>query len=150
MSPNGSGIAATAVSWGRRLAAAVPGSRPSRWPASDREDPRRWRAVTVNLSPDEVEIPEPLTALGDAIEIRTRPAPGDKGTEIHARLTNHRSDGVDHKDALETLRQALRESKQLLEFGWIHHANANRTSEPTALNAPLREATKHAEGSGRL
>ena len=150
MSPNGSGIAATAVSLGRRLAKAVPGSRPGRWPASDRQDPRRWRAVTVNLSPDEVEIPEPLIALGDAVEIRTRPAPGDKGTEIHARLTGDRSDGIDDKDALETLRQALRESKHLLEFGWIHHANVNRTSEPTALNAPLREATEHAEGSGRL
>ena len=147
---NGSGLAATAVSWGRKLVKAVPGSRPSGWPASARQDPHRWRAVTVNLSPDRVEIPAPLRDLGDAVEIRTRPAPGDKGTEIHARLTGDRSDGIDGKDALETLRQALRESKQLLEFGWIHHANVNRTSEPTVLNAPLREATEHAEGSGRL
>lgn len=150
MSSIGTGIAATAVSWGRKLAGAVPGSRPSGWPASGRQDPRRWRAVTVALNPDQVEIPAPLRDLGDAIEVRTRPAPGDRGTEIHARLTGDRSEAIDGRDALEALRQALRESKQLLEIGWIHHANVNRTSHPTPLNAPLREATEHAQGSGRL
>ena len=150
MSRNGSGLAATAVSWGHRLARAVPGSRPSGWPASGREDPRRWRSVTVYKEPGEIGIPAPLRDLGDAVEIRTRPAPGGRGTEIHARLTGDRSDGVDGKEALEVLRQALRESKQLLEIGWIHHANVNRTSEATPLNAPLRETTEHAQGSGRL
>jgi hypothetical protein len=42
--------------------------------------PDRWHTVTVNRPPEEVapegRLPEPLAALGDTIEVRTRPAPG--------------------------------------------------------------------------
>jgi hypothetical protein len=51
---------------------------------------RRMFAVTVNLPPDQVgrdgQLPAPLARLGDAVEIELRPAPGDRGTELIARL----------------------------------------------------------------
>jgi hypothetical protein len=49
----------------------------------------RWHAITVNLPPEDVsqggQLPGPLAELGDRIEVQIRPAPGDRGTEIHAR-----------------------------------------------------------------
>jgi hypothetical protein len=45
-----------------------------------RETRDRWHALTINRPPEEVapegRLPEPLAALGDTIEVRTRPAPG--------------------------------------------------------------------------
>ena len=53
-------------------------------------DPRRWLAVTVNRVPSDLlpggSPPAPLAELGDAIEVQVRPAPGDKGAELAARL----------------------------------------------------------------
>lgn len=40
----------------------------------------RWHSVTVNRPPEEVapegRLPEPLAGLGDAVEVRLRPARG--------------------------------------------------------------------------
>jgi len=116
------------------------------------DDPRRWRAVTVNRPIQELEgrIPGPLADLGDAVEVRLKPAPGDKGTELHARLTGTRHDRIHVQDPLEALRSALRKAKQMAEVGYVLEADRNTTTKPTPLNEPLRQATKQAGGEGRL
>ena len=63
--------------------------RPQAGPQS-RRGMHRWLSVTINRKPEDVApdglLPEPLAVLGDAIEVRIREAPGDKGTELAARL----------------------------------------------------------------
>ena len=108
----------------------------------------RWHGVTVALPPDEVgaEPPGPLAAL-TGVEIRMQPAPGGKGTELHARLTG----GPDEpRERQQELREALREAKQLLETGEVLAPTRPGSSEPTLLNAPLRWATAHGRSEGRL
>ena len=96
--------------------------------------PGRWRAVTIYRSEDEIapggQYPQPLSELGDLIEIETRKAPGGKGTEVVARLRGgdpmgasawvERLKGTDPRQAV---RRALRESKQLIETGEIIRLN---------------------------
>jgi hypothetical protein len=57
-------------------------------PGASAESRNRWRAVTVNKPAAEVapdgNLPEPLAALGDRVEVRITPAPDGKGTEIGA------------------------------------------------------------------
>ncbi len=90
----------------------------------------RWRSVTVFLPADEVmpdgRPPGPLAALGDLVDVDVRPAPGDRGTELRARLRAPEPAGVPAAasrvkgdDATQRVRAALRESKQLLETGEI-------------------------------
>jgi len=84
-----------------------------------RADPRRWLAVTVNRAPSDVlpdgSPPAPLAELGDAIEVQVRPAPGDKGAELAARLRDPSRIGergpvakLHGNDPLQKLRTALR------------------------------------------
>lgn len=121
---------------------------PGGWAAPGPVDSQRWRVVTVNLPIDAVkDMPEPLADLGDAIEVRISPAPGDKGTEIAARL---RSPGEPTDPSIGAVREALRDAKQLLEVGWVLEPDRNRTSRPTPFNAPLRWATSAARRLGRL
>jgi hypothetical protein len=100
-----------------------------------------WMAVTVLRPPDEVDVqhlPAPLAALGDQIEVRVQPASQDRGTELAARLRDaprgSRLDRLGGKDAEAHLRQALRESKQLLEVGEVLAVDptphGQRTSTP--------------------
>jgi hypothetical protein len=99
----------------------------------------RWHSVTVNRSPQDVDpdsLPGPLAALGEDVELRIRPAPADKGTEIHARLRSG-----DTPEARGKLRAALRESRSLLEIGEVIEPNVNRTTQPTPLNRPLAAQT---------
>lgn len=85
------------------------------------------------------------------LELQVRPAPGDKGTELAARFAPGAAPSTDGApQELQRLRAALRRTKQLAEVGWVHEADANRTARPTPLNRPLREATGHAAGEGRL
>lgn len=106
----------------------------------------RWHAVTVNLPPDRVG-PDPLAPLGDTVEVRVERAPGDRGTELHARL---RAGADATRDQVRELRAALRQAKMLLETGEVLAPTAPGTTTPTPLNAPLRAATAHARGEGRL
>jgi hypothetical protein len=86
-----------------------------------------WLAVTVLGEPSEINItqlPAPLAELGDRIEVRVRPAPGGKGTELAARLRDRRSSGtalsrVTGGDPQADLRSALRRAKQLIEVGEV-------------------------------
>ena len=144
------GVATAAAAAGSAAIKKVVGRAPSGWGSHD--DPMRWRAVTVNRPLSELEgnLPAPLAALGDAVEVRLQPAPGDKGTELHARLTGTGHDRIQGQEPLEALRSALRQAKQLAEVGYVLEADLSTTSRPTPLNEPLRQATKHAGGEGRL
>jgi hypothetical protein len=88
--------------------------------------------------------------MGDAVEVRLRPAPGDKGTEVMARLIGGGAEMMDGEEPVRALRSALRRAKQVAEVGWVLEPDRQTTTRPTPLNAPLRQATKHARGEGRL
>jgi hypothetical protein len=143
-----------AVAAGSAAIRKVLGRTPSGWGpgGSEAADPARWRAVTVNRPIHELEAAPlgPLDELGDAVEIRLQPAPADKGTEIHARLTEHAPERIHDQEPLEALRSALRQAKQVAEVGYVLEADRNRTTKPTPLNEPLRQADRHAGGEGRL
>jgi hypothetical protein len=90
-----------------------------------RDTPRelsRWRAVTVNLPPEQVapegKYPEPLAELGNKIEFKVSPAAGARGTELAARPAASWPAG-DSKELTGQIRKALRQSKMLLETGEI-------------------------------
>jgi len=122
------------------------------------EDPARWRIVTIDLAPQEVlpdgKAPAPLADWQDAIELRTVPAPGGRGTELGARLrdpyTDRAPDGLDGETPVQKLRSALRRAKQLLETGEVLRADEPSTTEQTVTNAPLRSVIKDSGGEGRL
>ncbi len=122
-------------------------------------DVARWRAVTVNKPIDEVRLEglEPLDRLGDAVEIVTRPAPGDKGTEIAARLRDPEPSGLEAlgarlsgEDPRQAVRVALRQAKQLIETGEILQRNDNDTNKQTLRGKPLDLAEARSAGEGRL
>jgi hypothetical protein len=118
-------------------------------------DPTDWRLVTVNRPPGELTAPwpAPLTGWEPPLRIETRPAPGDRGTELAARLTDASTTpppGLDGDTPVQMLRSALRRAKQLLETGEILRSDrAFGTSSPTPLNKPLRAVTERAGGVGR-
>ena len=123
--------------------------------SSSTDDPgtaaRRWRAVTVLCSPEQVgtgtDLPAPLAALGDRIEVRITPAPGDRGTELAARYRERPSD-----DELRTLRSALREAKQLIEVGEVLRVDPapHGVRKETPQGAALEGMTRRARGEGVL
>jgi hypothetical protein len=85
-----------------------------------------WLAVTVFREPSDVDtahLPEPLAQYGDRIEVRVRPAPGGKGTELAARLRDRPSGSalgrLSGSDPQADLRSALRRAKQLVEVGEV-------------------------------
>ncbi|WP_029432267.1 hypothetical protein [Blastococcus sp. URHD0036] len=85
-----------------------------------------WLAVTVFREPAEIDpaqLPAPLAEFGDRIEVRVRPAPGGKGTELAARLRDRPSGSaaqrLSGKDPQADLRSALRKAKQLIEVGEV-------------------------------
>jgi uncharacterized membrane protein len=51
------------------------------------EPPNRWLAVTVNCPAERLaDLPAPVAELSDIAEVRVRPAPGGRGTELAMRL----------------------------------------------------------------
>jgi hypothetical protein len=112
--------------------------------AGDQETGRR-HVITVNRLFDEIgegPLPGPLTELGAGIQVERHPAPGGRGTEISARA---RTGAVSSGD----IRRALRESRSELEVGYVLRPGGP-TTEPTALNKPLRAATAHGRDGGLL
>jgi hypothetical protein len=120
----------------------------------------RWRAVTIYREPDEVgQLPQPLAALGDAIETRVRPAPGGKGTELAARLRAPAPSGVAGMaararggDPRQRLRSALREAKQLIEVGEVLAVDPTPHGRRslTPMGMALEGATRRADREGVL
>ncbi|GAA0310459.1 hypothetical protein [Kineococcus aurantiacus] len=101
-----------------------------------------WLAVTVLGEPSDVDaapLPAPLAEYGDRIEVRTRQAPGGKGTELAARLRDRSSGGsgstarhLSGSDPQADLRSALRRAKQLLEVGEVLAVDPAPHGERTA------------------
>jgi hypothetical protein len=125
------GAAATAAAVavggaGARIAAA---RKRAGWPTRPPHRPPEphWHSVTIDaptrrLEPGGAALAE-LADLADLIELRIRPAPGGKGTELAARLVSgehvrplRRLRGT---DAVQQLRAALRRVKQVAETGEV-------------------------------
>ena len=96
-------------------------------PAGAGQPASGWLAVTVFREPSDIDaaaLPTPLAGFGDRIEVRVRPAPGGKGTELSARLRDRPSSGtaasrLSGSDPQADLRSALRRAKQLIEVGEV-------------------------------
>jgi hypothetical protein len=159
--------AATAATAAASIGLAVTQVKRSRVRASETDGPvgpqNRWRSVTVNKPAAEVapdgQLPEPLAALGDQVEVRITPAPDGKGTEIAARLVSPEPAGtaaLPHRlagrDPRQGVRSALRESKALIEVGEVLRMDprpaGQRTSTPGG--KLLDAVTKRARAEGML
>ncbi|MEO3769581.1 hypothetical protein [Micromonospora sp. B9E7] len=102
--------------------------------------PARWEVVTVDRPPEQVlpdgRWPEPLRRLDGAIEVRVRPAPGDRGTELAARplaggtppagLAAH----LVGDDPGLLVRRTLRQVKQHVEAGEVLRADRSPLDRP--------------------
>ncbi|MET8260657.1 hypothetical protein [Micromonospora sp. NPDC005205] len=100
----------------------------------------RWEVVTVDRPPEQVlpegRWPEPLRRLDGAVEVRVRPAPGDRGTELAARalagvtpptgLAAH----VVGDDPGLLVRRTLRQIKQRVETGEVLRADRSALDRP--------------------
>jgi hypothetical protein len=117
-----------------------------------------WLGVTVQGTPEQIapggELPEPLRRLGDRIEVRMQPAPGDRGTEVRARLRRPAPSSVGSRltgrDALAPVRVALRQAKALVETGEIVRSDERRTPHPGPVGRVLQAVDGASMGSGRL
>lgn len=105
------------------------------------------------------QVPDPLAALGDRVEVRVRPAPGGRGTEFAARLRGSEPTGVRSAlassggdDPREQLRSALRQAKQLIEVGELLrvHPVPHGRRPPTPTGKLVDSATRRAGGEGLL
>ena len=136
---------------GRLQHVRLPGLGQSSVPEDPETAARRWRAVTVRCPPDRIgtgaDLPAPLAALGDRIEVRITAAPGDKGTELAARYQERASD-----EEIGRLRAALREAKQLIEVGEVTRVDPapHGVRKPTPQGAVLEGATTRAGEEGVL
>jgi uncharacterized membrane protein len=123
---------------------------------------RRWHVVTINKPPAEVapggRVPGPVAELGDIVETQVRAAPGNRGTELAARLREAPSsstirNGVARlrgENPRQRVRSALRRTKQLLEVGEVLALDpqpAGRRSR-TPAGAVLDTITRRAGGEG--
>ncbi|QEU86818.1 hypothetical protein [Streptomyces viridosporus] len=102
----------------------------------------RWLTVTINRSAADVgsegKPPPPLDDLAERIDVRVRPAPGDRGTELAARFKEPVSAAsaslparLAGQDPRQELRRALRDAKALLEAGEVLRPEAPPTTRPT-------------------
>jgi hypothetical protein len=113
------------------------------WWSSRRRQPEEARlVVTVNRPPSEVKadgrLPEPLERVGDSAAFEVRPAPGGRGTEIEARLSETPAQGgalarLAGDDPRQPVRRALREAKSLLETGEVVRADEPSTTRSTPM-----------------
>jgi hypothetical protein len=110
----------------------------------------RWNVVTVaseyRLVAD-AALPAPLQKLSDRVEVRFRAAPGDRGVEIAARPREG-----DDEDLRGEIRQALRDSKQLIETGEILRITPRPEGErrPTPTGAVVDWAERIGKKGGVL
>lgn len=96
-------------------------------PAGAGQPASGWLVVTVFVEPSDIDtekLPAPLAEFGDRIEVRVRPAPGGKGTELAGRLRDRQPSGpapsrLTGNDPQADLRSALRRAKQLIEVGEV-------------------------------
>src|SRR5689334_7736259 len=99
----------------------------------------RWHSVTVNCTPEELgPKPSPLDEVGFPIEVRIRPAPGGRGTELAVRMAGPSPSGaamavrkVRDDDPVRTIRRALREARSRAEVGEVLLPDAPATTHQT-------------------
>ncbi|SDF90866.1 hypothetical protein [Pseudonocardia oroxyli] len=108
-----------------RQVKAVVDPAPAR-PAGTDHSASGWLVVTVVGEPSQIDtdrLPVPLAEFGDQLEVLVRAAPGDKGTELAARLRDRPSGStlarLTGSDPQADLRSALRRAKQLIEVGEV-------------------------------
>lgn len=129
--------------------------------ASTRMRQDRWNVVTVNRPAQDVMpeggLPGPLAEMEGQIEVQVRPAPGDKGSELAARILLRRDDGNGHgpearaaDEQRRRLRKALRHAKMILETGEVLEPDKPSTTRTTITNLPLELAIRRAQEEGRL
>jgi hypothetical protein len=103
------------------------------------------------------QIPGPLARLGDLVEVEVVAAPGNKGSELRARVRSPKAGEsavgrLIGQDSRQQVRSALREAKQLIETGEVLRVDpvphGKRTPTPTGWLVEL--ATKRAPGAGVL
>ncbi|MFB4351422.1 hypothetical protein [Microbacterium sp. CR_7] len=131
--------------------------REKRGTAGDGRHPEGWKAVTVLGDAESFGsggYPEPLQRLRDALEIRTDPAPADKGFEVHARVRDDAdvTDVFGDEDPEQSLRAALRDTKQLVETGEVLRGTPRPHGHRpvTLFGAAVDEAEAEATGGGVL
>ncbi|NAZ85096.1 SRPBCC family protein [Kineococcus indalonis] len=117
-----------------------------------------WLAVTLFRSVSDVDpahLPAPLAEFGGRIEVRVRPAPGGKGTELAVRLRERPSAGslpqrLSGRDPQADVRSALRRAKQLIEVGEVLAVDPAPHGERTATpgGVLLEKWTEVAPGAG--
>ncbi|MFF4876065.1 MULTISPECIES: hypothetical protein [unclassified Micromonospora] len=100
----------------------------------------RWEVVTVGRPPERVlpggRWPEPLRRLDGAVEVRMRPAPGDRGTELAARPLAGATPTVGlaahlvGDDPGLLVRRTLRQVKQHIETGEVLRADRSALDRP--------------------
>jgi hypothetical protein len=127
-------------------------------PAGAGQPASGWLVVTVFVEASAIDpdkLPEPLAEFGSRIEVRVRPAAGDKGTEVAARLRDQRRSGgklsrLTGTDPQADLRSALRRAKQLIEVGEVLAVDPAPHGERTATpgGALLEGWTKAAPKAG--
>lgn len=138
-------VTAGGVAIGRALTGRGPGGWPGAGPGDDGPGDG-WQVVTINRSRDELapggRLPDPIARLGDGVQVRVTPAPGDKGTELAVR--RRRSDPelvadltarLTGDDPRQAVRAALRQTKQLAETGEVL-----RPERPATSGSPDRSA----------
>ncbi|MCW2948251.1 MAG: putative integral rane protein [Actinoallomurus sp.] len=132
-------------------------SRPSEI-TRDRTPRNRWIMVTINCAPQRLasraDLPEPITRLGDAVDIKICPAPGDRGTELGARLRDFprtRISGITTRnmddDPRRMVEEALRHAKSLIETGEVLRPDWPPSTHPTPAGKLLELAGRR---GGRL
>ncbi|ONI84634.1 hypothetical protein ALI22I_29265 [Saccharothrix sp. ALI-22-I] len=136
-------VAATGVG-----AAVVLGGRAvGRRREAHRDRSEHWLAVTIDRPFDAVSgleaLPGPLEELRAHVDLRLRPAPGDRGTEV---LAVPKDDDVSRED----LRVALRKTKSLIETGTVIQPDTPPTTHPGPLGRVLRLVVGKSAGEGRL
>ncbi|MFF5178155.1 hypothetical protein ACFY2Q_09035 [Micromonospora sp. NPDC000316] len=102
----------------------------------------RWEVVTVDRPPEQVlpdgRWPEPLRRLDGVVEVRMRPAPGDRGTELAARPLAGAAPTVGlaahlvGDDPRLLVRRTLRQVKQRVEAGEVLRADRSALDRPEA------------------
>jgi ferredoxin-NADP reductase len=115
----------------------------------DRAPRNRWIMVTINCSPQRLasraDLPEPITRLGDAVDIKIAPAPGDRGTELGARLRDLPRTKIagmvtrrPEEDPRRMVEEALRQAKSIIEAGEVLRPEWPPSAQP-AQGAKLLE-----------
>lgn len=137
----GTGLGGSALAGAARVLR-VPRRRSRSGAGGDPAAAARWEIVTVDRPPDQVlpggRWPEPLRRLDGAVEVRVRPAPGDRGTELAARPLTGVTPAVGlaahlvGDDPRHLVRRTLRQVKQRVETGEVLRADRSALDRPEA------------------